>query len=180
MNFLLMVFVFYALIFDRLNIFLSLIVSSLLHESGHIIADIICGYKPILKISLFGICLVNYPADNRRKFIVLICGPMVNVIIIIICRIFLKINFRLNLYIFMCVNLVILIFNTLPVSFLDGGQMLKIFITDKKILRTAEVISLIAMTVILFCTTDNTVVTVVGISLFLMYCYINKKDLRLK
>ena len=80
----------------------------------------------------------------------------------------------------MCVNLVILIFNTLPVSFLDGGQMLKIFITDKKILRTAEVISLIAMTVILFCTTDNTVVTVVGISLFLMYCYINKKDLRLK
>ena len=75
----------------------------------------------------------------------------------------------------MCVNLVILIFNTLPVSFLDGGQLLNIFITDKKILKTAEVISLIAMTVILFCTTDNTVITFIGISLFFIYCYINKK-----
>ena len=175
MEFLLMVFVFYALIFDRLNIFLSLIISSLLHEAGHIIADIICGYKPILKISVFGICLVNYPADKRKKFIVLICGPMINVILIIICWIFLQINFRLNLYIFMCVNLVILIFNTLPVSFLDGGQLLNIFITDKKILKTAEVISLIAMTVILFCTTDNTVITFIGTSLFFIYCYINKK-----
>lgn len=164
--------------FDRLNIFFYLIISALLHEAGHIIADIACGYKPRIKVSVFGICLKNYPFEKRKKFWVLICGPLVNILLIAASCALLNFNFSVNRYIFMCVNIVLLIFNILPVSFLDGGQLLNIFVSNKKILTAAEIISLLLITVILFYLTENKTVSAVGISLFLTYYCINKKDLR--
>ena len=178
MKYLLLVLIFFALMFDRLNIFFYLIISALLHETGHIIADIACGYKPRIKVSVFGICLKNYPIETRKKFLVLICGPLVNILLIAASCALLNFNFSVNRYIFMCVNIVLLIFNILPVSFLDGGQLLNIFVSNKKILMAAEIISLLLITVVLFYLTDNKAASLLGISVFLTYYCIKKKDLR--
>lgn len=164
--------------FDRLNIFFYLIISALLHETGHIIADIACGYKPRIKVSVFGICLKNYPVESRKKFLVLICGPLVNVILVTVSCVLLSTNFSINLYIFVCVNIVLLIINLMPVSFLDGGQLLDIYVSNKRILTAAEIVSLVLITVVLFYLTENKAASLLGISVFLAYYCINKKDLR--
>ena len=178
MKYLLLVLIFFALMFDRLNIFFYLIISALLHEAGHIAADIACGYKPKVKVSVFGICLKNYPTETRKKVLVLICGPLVNIILVIVSCVLLSINFSINLYIFVCVNIVLLILNILPVGFLDGGQLLNIFVSNKKILIAAEINSLLLITVVLLYLTENKAASLLGISVFLTYYCINKKGLR--
>ena len=66
----------------------------------------------------------------------------------------------------------------MPVSFLDGGQLLDIYVSNKRILTAAEIVSLVLITVVLFYLTDNKAASLLGISVFLTYYCIKKKDLR--
>jgi len=179
LNYLLLVFIFFALVFDKLNIFFYLMISTLCHEAGHILACIICGYRPKVKVSLFGLSLRNYPEEKAKKVFVLICGPLVSFIIIFVSYVLIKNNFRLDLYVFLCVNVIIFIFNMLPVSFLDGGQLLQNFIWDDRIIRALDKLSVAIFAVSVFVFTDNLIYSVLSVVLFCLYYCINKINLRL-
>jgi len=179
LNYFLVVFIFFALLLDRMNIFFYMIISSVLHEMGHIAACLVCGYKPVLRVSLFGICLNNYPEEKNRKIFVLACGPAVNFILILISACIIKNDFAVDVYVFCIVNTVILLFNILPFDFLDGGQFVKIFISDKKVIKVIDTVSVTILTLFILIFSNNTVHSFVCILLFIIYYIINKIHLRL-
>lgn len=174
MNYLLFVIIFFALIFDRLNIFLFLIISSILHETGHIAVCIISGVKPVVKPSVFGIKLCNYPKTRVKKTAVVMAGPFTNFIIILICYYLLKNDFRLNIYIFMLVNTVVFIFNMLPVYFLDGGQLVSIFFDNPTIHNILDVLSFVFIfTAVIVCSSDK-IISLFALLIFAVYYCINR------
>lgn len=177
MEYFLLVFIFFALIFDRLNIFFYFIVSSLLHEAGHILACVFLGRIPKVKFSIFGIRMSQYPTENTKKFIVVICGPLVNLILTVVSLAMLQSKFSLDLYVFMCINVFLFLFNMLPVSFMDGGQLLRIFVNDIRILKIAEILSLAAAVIAVLLVTDNIVYTSAVFLIFAAYMIINKNHL---
>ena len=104
MKYIFFIIIFFILLFDNMNIFLFLIISSVIHETGHILSCIIFGYKPEIKISVFGIRLSEYPDKKYLKLIVLISGPFINCLTIIICLLVLNYKFSLNIYTFTHIN----------------------------------------------------------------------------
>lgn len=177
MNFLLVTVIFFVLLFDKLNIFFYLILASFMHETGHIAACLICGYRPVLKITLFGICLFNYPDHKIKKLFVLVSGPAVNGVMAAILFYLMNNSFSVNIYVFYCVNLLLFIFNLLPVSFLDGGQIAASVCKNVLVLKIMDIIALtVALTLVLQYTEDTTK-SLLTMVLFGIYYYINKKSL---
>ena len=175
MKYYLLVIAFFALIFDELNIFFYLVISSFLHESGHIIACFLCGSRPHIDISVFGIKLKGYPNSILKKMVVIICGPAVNLILIIVSMILLSTEFNLNIYVFMVVNTIILLFNCLPIYFLDGGQIAMLFLQNKYIRAILDIISILIVFIVLISVSNNVIISICLFSLFIMYYFINRK-----
>ena len=96
----------------------DILLFSAFHEAGHIIALLLFKIKPdLIKISFYGIGLKHKNNLSKAKeFIVLFCGPLVNLIFFLI----LKDN----------INLILLLINSFPALPLDGGRVIKL-ITPK-------------------------------------------------
>ena len=175
MKYYLLVIAFFALIFDELNIFFYLVISSFLHESGHIIACFLCGSRPHIDASVFGLKLKGYPDSRRKKLVVITCGPAVNLFLIIISKYLLLNEFNLNIYVFMLVNVIVLLFNCLPIFFLDGGQIAMLFLQNKYIRAILDIISILIVFIVLLLVSNNKTISICLFSLFIVYYYINRK-----
>lgn len=133
---------------------------AVIHELGHLVTGILVGMKPTkMELNPYGVSIsfsINANDYNKKilkanllqikKIIVASAGPITNLIIILITD-------KLNLGIFteitiMYANLLLIIFNLLPIYPLDGGRILKsllyIFTGKKK--------SEIYINIISFCT----------------------------
>lgn len=115
--------------------FLSTIFFSITHEFGHILAIIKYDKKISgVKINAFSIDIeqnYDFNISNKKELVVLLCGPLINLIFFAIFALFYKI-LNLNIFkIFSIQNLIIGILNLLPIYSLDGGQILFIFLKQK-------------------------------------------------
>ena len=123
----LQIFIFMAvfILTKQIEIYAYLMIFALIHELGHLFMGVLLGLKPTtLKIMPFGICIVfeRYEDIARihvKKLLVAIAGPFVN---LIIATIGIIINMNLNI---IYSNILIAIFNFLPIYPLDGGRILK-------------------------------------------------------
>ena len=131
----LFIIIFYAT--NQIGIYAVLMIFAFIHELGHLIAGILLGMKPEkIEIKPFGISISFkiLVEDYNRKFksgnlfeikkiLVALAGPLTNLIIIILA---LKIDLEIvpNLMIIYC-NLLLMVFNLLPIYPLDGGRILK-------------------------------------------------------
>lgn len=104
------------------------IASSILHEIGHLSMMILIGERPKkIKLELVGMNIIrekNLKISAKKEIGISLGGPIMNFIIIIISCIILC--FYEN-YIFMtcaCINLILMVFNLLPIKSLDGGAFL--------------------------------------------------------
>ncbi len=169
--FLFLITVFFGLSFDRLNVFKYCILSSVLHELGHIVSYIIfTGQIPEIKISLFGFTMKNNVSYNKYLPVILLSGPMVNLILAVISYIYLQKQIKIDIYVFMLVNIIVFIMNILPVYYLDGGQVLYAkSALYQRFYRQISIISMFSISVMAYHFTDN----IVGIIIFLLYFIIN-------
>lgn len=94
----------------------NIILFSLAHEIGHLSALLLFGVKPeLIKVSFYGIGLkYKNNLSKLKEFVVLICGPLVNIILFLILK--------------DEINLILLIINIFPAPPLDGGRILKLLI----------------------------------------------------
>ena len=123
--FLFCVFLYFGLFFDNMNIFRFCIASSLLHEAGHIIAYKIYSKKwPHIDVSVFGLRMKNNVLLNRNSVLILLSGPLVNLIIMLFSIFYSNFQNSFNLYSLLLTNFCIFTFNILPIYYLDGGQIL--------------------------------------------------------
>lgn len=119
-------------------IYIIFLISMLLHELGHIIIGLILGFKlKNLRFIPFGAKIEFRELKKTKKIIlkkILIysAGPIMN---LVSCYIVFFIDFEFNEEWFYT-NLLIGIFNLLPITSLDGGkilkQIMKLFLNNKK------------------------------------------------
>lgn len=123
------IFVIIFILTKQIGIYAWLMLFVFLHEIGHLVTGMCLGLNPkSLSITPFGLTLMFETFNNRKKvelkkMLVAIAGPLVNLIICVIV-IFLNINEEVKRTIIYS-NLLIFIFNLIPVYPLDGGRIVK-------------------------------------------------------
>ena len=136
-------FLFLFLLTSQLEIYIVLMIFAILHELGHLIAGIILKFEPeeicITPVGLrlsFKIEPEEYNKNdkntrpiNLKKAIIAISGPFTNLVISTMAIMFAKFNVNFaNMYIYHLIvysNLVIAMFNLIPIYPMDGGRFLK-------------------------------------------------------
>ena len=121
----------------QIEIYIIMIIFAFLHEIGHLIAGLILRLKPekieIIPVGLTVSFKVDIEGINKKKgngnmfvikeIIVAIAGPIVNLLIFIITLLNEEKTYLNNLIMYS--NLLIFIFNLIPIYPLDGGRILK-------------------------------------------------------
>lgn len=132
------------------------ILFSLIHEIGHLTAITAFKEKPErISFGLFGMTIVrknDLTQNYRKEFFTALAGPFMNFIIALIFYVVnLKYSNELNQKIII-VNLIIGLFNMMPVFALDGGRALESVLkmhfsenTGEKILKLVSFITLVIM-----------------------------------
>ena len=146
----------FVCIYDKQKLFLCSILSAFWHELGHISAMYLLGIG-IDKISLraFGVDMVikeKHLSKLKQAFISL-SGAFFNVIAIIFLSLLAK-NYDCKIlnHLIMC-NLVLAVFNLLPIPILDGGQtayiLISVMTNDTLARRIVDIISYIILLLLL-------------------------------
>lgn len=148
----------------QIEIYAIMIGFAILHELGHLFMGLLLGLKPE-KIDLIPMGLavsfkVNISDFNKKKkrgnvevlkeIFIAIAGPVVNLIILILALIFIKDEMLKNLIVY--ANLLIFMFNLLPIYPLDGGRILNgilhIFVGKKEAMKLSYNISMIIIIIV--------------------------------
>lgn len=129
----------------KINIYFIFLISILLHEMAHMIVGVCLGLK-IKKIMFnpLGVCLefIGYRENKKtiKKIIINLSGPLFNFIFAIIIS-HLNIEYKLKIDLFYT-NLLLGIFNLLPIIPLDGGKILKEILSIKFGYKNANIYSM--------------------------------------
>ena len=121
----------------QIETYVIIIVFAIIHELGHLMAGLIMGMKPEkIELMPYGISISFKlkPKDYNKKILkanlleikkilVAIAGPFTNLLIIIFAT-HLKIELFSNLIIIYA-NLLLILFNLVPIYPLDGGRIFK-------------------------------------------------------
>lgn len=150
----------------QIEIYAIIMFFAILHEFGHLLAGLLLGMKPEkMEIMPYGVSISfkltpeDYNKKVRRgnqlelkKIVVALAGPVTNFIIILIIW-QLKVNIFLGL-IMLYSNLLLILFNLLPIYPLDGGRVIKgilhIFLGKMKAEKYCNHISFITLMIVTF------------------------------
>ena len=133
------IFIFLILFYltNQIQIYALIMCFAIVHELGHLLTGIILGFRPNkIELTPFGLSIgfkVNLKDYNKKikranaieekRIIIAMAGPVVNLLIIFIID---KLNIDIYEKIMIIYsNLLLVLFNTLPILPLDGGRILK-------------------------------------------------------
>ncbi len=133
------IFIIFFIFTRQIKLYGILMLFALIHELGHMVIGLFLRFKPYsLEIMPFGLSIsfqasaTNYNKKIKKtnvltlkKIFIALAGPITNVAIILLFSIF-NINiFNIERELIIYSNLLIAIFNMIPIYPLDGGRILK-------------------------------------------------------
>lgn len=130
------------------------ILSSLIHEMGHLFVMVGVKNKPLsVRFELTGMNIIrqhDYKISVKNEILIALGGPLANLICFIF-SIFILCFYENQLVLtFGCINLLLMTFNLLPVKRLDGGMALYFILSQKydnekssKILKSTSIFFII-------------------------------------
>ena len=183
----------------QIELYAMIMIFALIHEFGHLFAGLLMGMKPEkIELMPFGVSIsfkINVKEYNRKikkanilelkKIIVAIAGPLTNLLIILITS-KLKLEIIKEITI-IYTNILIMMFNLLPIYPLDGGRIVKsliyLFLGKKKAEKYTNNISFIFLIIVTFMGSvatfyfENMAIFLIIICLWLIYI---KEDITYK
>lgn len=132
----------YYLIFQDIRSIALLVLVILIHESGHYIAMRAYGYKNVqmLFVPMLGAYVSGQPmqVDPAKRIIVLFAGPLPGLVIGVMCAMIYSFQGPYIFYLLALMFIILNLFNLIPISPMDGGQILTtLFTRHQKWLQTA-------------------------------------------
>lgn len=132
-------FIFLFILTKQIQIYVILMIFAFIHEIGHIIVGLILKFKiNELKLMPYGLCVEfkthNYDYNEKikngnslaiKRLLIALGGPVTNIIIAVIYTIFPIKFFGVDNQYIVYSNILICIFNLLPIYPLDGGRIIK-------------------------------------------------------
>ncbi len=128
--------------FDKTGLIVPTLFSVLCHELGHLFCMWALGSTPKriklipASVQITDSITSRYKTDN----IVSLCGPLVNILLFAVFYINYSIWRNTQVLIFALLNLILGLFNLLPVKGLDGGRILHNIIAQKRDIARADLI----------------------------------------
>ena len=175
----------------QIETYIIIIIFAIFHELGHLLAGLVMGMKPE-KIELMpyglSISFKLIPDDYNKsvlngnilvvkKILVALAGPITNLMIICMFMNF-KSSISLNVWI-VYANLLLIVFNLIPLYPLDGGRILKgilhIFLGKKKAEKYTNSFSFAILIIITFVASiaifymENIAIFLITIFLWILY-----------
>ena len=133
-----------CLVTNNLLILLNYFLALMFHELAHLYTAIKCGYGlKQFKISMFGFSVeLGENINPNDAFVINIAGPMCNFFLCICCLAMYQLlpNSYEYLNVFCAANLVLAIFNLLPIYPLDGGKIFQCMFSNQKVYKTVDLI----------------------------------------
>ncbi|MCI9039547.1 MAG: hypothetical protein HFJ29_06750 [Clostridia bacterium] len=122
----------------QIEIYATIMFFAFLHELGHLCTGLALGFKPkIMKMTPFGFqiafktCIEDYNKKIKqgnelciKRIIIYLAGPVMNLFLILSCLLG-NIELMIPKDIIIYSNILLAIFNLLPIYPLDGGRILK-------------------------------------------------------
>lgn len=125
-----------SILTGNFKIFITLTLITFFHELGHIIGGLLFKYKieKIIVLPLSMLTIFNTKINNKwyQEFIVTILGPLFQILLF---------NF-INDERILKYNMILLLFNLLPIFPLDGSKLLKIFLYNYLPFKLVEKINI--------------------------------------
>lgn len=195
------IFIFLILFFltKQIYMYVTIMFFAIIHELGHLTTGIILGMKPEkIEIMPYGVSIsfkLNMDDYNKKlnkgnmleikKIIVALAGPVTNLFIILITYILNLDMFVTSIIIY--TNILLIIFNLLPIYPLDGGRILKgtlhIIFGKRKSERYINNISFISV-ILLTLVSSILIYSLKNIAIFLiilfLWCVFIKQDIIFK
>lgn len=142
---------------NQLRIYLIIMFFCILHEIGHLISGLILKMKlEKIEIMPFGLSISFYMDFNNSKIkdiIVALAGPTTSLVLAILCRDINLVYITTQEAVYS--NLLILLFNLIPLYPLDGGRIIKGILNKKlgvansnRLINKISYITMIILTVI--------------------------------
>ncbi len=164
---------------DKKGIALITVVCVALHELGHIASLCLFGSQPDgIVFGIFGIRIQQnrYILSEFRQTVVVLCGPLVNLALFAVFLLANIIFQKQILLLISAVNLVMGVFNLLPIMPLDGGRILlsvlSFFFAEKTVRRIMRVICIVLLFALISAGVFLAVKTGLNISLIATSVYI--------
>lgn len=127
---------------NSIVLLMNYLLALFLHELAHLFVAIKRGYTlNTIKLDMFGLSLdLDEPIMDKDNFAINIAGPMFNLFMCLVCLALYTIipNSYVYLNTFCFSNLMLAIFNLMPVCPLDGGKIFRSLIKNKKTFKIVD------------------------------------------